>query len=163
MSSSSRQSGIGTELIIGFVRRGFSSGGGAEAYLKRLAAGVASAGHGVSLFTAAEWPAEEWSFGPIERVKAASPIAFADELEKVAPHKCGVLFSLERIWRCDIYRAGDGVHRAWLERRDQMAGPLKKMSRFFNRKHSAALALEDSLFAKRRARPLIGNSPMVKV
>ena len=162
MSSPSRQSGIGHELIIGFVRRGFSSGGGAEAYLKRLAAGVASAGHSVSLFTAAEWPAEEWSFGPIERVKAASPIAFADGLETVAPHKCDVLFSLERIWRCDIYRAGDGVHRAWLERRDQMAGPLKKLSRFFNRKHSAALTLEESLFAKRGARRVIANSRMVK-
>jgi len=162
MSSPSRQSGIGHELIIGFVRRGFSSGGGAEAYLKRLAAGVASAGHSVSLFTAAEWPAEEWSFGPIERVKAASPIAFADELEKMGSNKCDVLFSLERIWRCDVYRAGDGVHRAWLERRDQIAGPLKKLSRFFNRKHSAALTLEESLFAKHGARRVIANSRMVK-
>src|ERR1051326_4251590 len=46
-----RQSGIGPELTIGLVRRGFSSGG-AEAYLKRLAAGVAAAGHRVVLFSA---------------------------------------------------------------------------------------------------------------
>ena len=150
------------KLTIGFVRRGFSSGGGAEAYLARLAAGVAAAGHRVSLFTAAEWPSEEWSFGPIERVKAASPIAFADELEKVARAKCDVLFSLERIWRCDVYRAGDGVHRAWLERRAQFAGPWQKLSRFLNRKHSAALALEESLFASRGARRVIANSRMVK-
>ena len=160
--SSPCQSGLGPELTIGFVRRGFSSGGGAEAYLKRLAAGVAARGHRVVLFTAAEWPAEEWSFGPIERVKAASPVAFADELEKVWRARCDVLFSLERIWGCDVYRAGDGVHRAWLERRDQMGGALKKVRRLFNRKHSAALALEQSLFAKRGARHVIANSRMVK-
>jgi UDP-glucose:(heptosyl)LPS alpha-1,3-glucosyltransferase len=162
MSSPSRQSGIGHELIIGFVRRGFSSGGGAEAYLKRLAAGIAAAGHRASLFSSSEWPAEEWRFGSIERVKATGPIAFADEIEKMAPAKCDLLFSLERIWRCDVYRAGDGVHRAWLERRDQIGGPLQRLGRLFNRKHSAALALEKSLFAKRGAHLVIANSAMVK-
>src|SRR5947208_16119129 len=120
MASSFHQSGIGHKPTIGFVRRGFSSAGGAEAYLKRLAAGVAAAGHRVSLFTAAQWPAEEWNFGPIEPVNASTAIAFADELEKIAPDRCDVLFSLERVWRCDVYRAGDGVHRVWLRRRDQL-------------------------------------------
>jgi UDP-glucose:(heptosyl)LPS alpha-1,3-glucosyltransferase len=162
MTSSLRQSAIGHELTIGFVRRGFSSGGGAEAYLKRLAAGVAAAGHRVSLFTGAEWPADEWSFGSIERVNAASAIVFADELEKIARDRCDVLLSLERVWRCDIYRAGDGVHRAWLQRRDQVAGPLGNLGRVFNRKHSAALALEKSLFGQGGARRVIANSKMVK-
>ena len=65
-------------LTIGFVRRGFSSGGGAESYLKRLAAGVANAGHRVALYTSADWPADEWDFGPIVRLGATSAIAFAD-------------------------------------------------------------------------------------
>ena len=161
MTSSSRQSGIGYELTIGFVRRGFSSGG-AEAYLKRLAAGVAAAGHRVVLLTAGEWPAEDWNFGTIVRLKAKSAIGFADELEKVLPENCDVLLSLERVWRCDVYRAGDGVHRAWLQRRDEIGGPLQKLSRLFNRKHSAALDLEESLFANRRARRVIANSRMVR-
>src|SRR5438105_10536635 len=70
--------------------------------------------------------------------------------------------SFERIWRCDLYRAGDGVHRAWLERREKNAGPLQKLSRVFNRKHSATLALEESLFAKSGAARVIANSRMVK-
>ena len=159
-SGPDRQSG--SDLTIGFVRRGFSSGGGAEAYLKRLAAGVAAAGHRVLLFTAAEWPAGEWNFGSIERVNARSPVAFADGLEKIARDRCDVLFSLERVWRCDVYRAGDGVHRAWLQRRDEVAGPLAKLGRLFNRKHSAALELENSLFGQRGARRVIANSNMVK-
>jgi UDP-glucose:(heptosyl)LPS alpha-1,3-glucosyltransferase len=147
---------------IGFVRRGFSSSGGAESYLKRLAAGVAEAGNPVSLFTSAEWPAEDWNFGPLVRLSATDAIGFADELEKVSRANCDVLLSLERVWRCDVYRAGDGVHRAWLERRNQIAGPLQRLSRLLNRKHSAALSLEESLFAKAGAGRVIANSRMVK-
>jgi UDP-glucose:(heptosyl)LPS alpha-1,3-glucosyltransferase len=150
------------KLTIGIVRRGFSCSGGAEAYLKRLAAGLAQAGHGVTLFTSSDWPSEEWDFGPLVRLAATSATGFADELENVAGTNCDVLLSLERIWRCDVYRAGDGVHRAWLDRRDAMAGPLQKLGRLLNRKHSAALALDESLFAKRGASRVIANSRMVK-
>jgi UDP-glucose:(heptosyl)LPS alpha-1,3-glucosyltransferase len=149
-------------LTIGFVRRGFSSGGGAEAYLKRLAAGIVQAGHRVSLFTSAEWPADEWDFGPVVRLRATSAVGFADELRKASPEGCEVLFSLERVWRCDVYRAGDGVHRAWLDRRNEIAGPLQKLSRLLNRKHSATLALEESLFGEGGAKRVIANSRMVK-
>jgi UDP-glucose:(heptosyl)LPS alpha-1,3-glucosyltransferase len=151
------------KLTIGFVRRGFSSGGGAESYLKRLAAGVANAGHRVALYTSADWPTNEWDFDPIVRLGATSAIAFADELEKISPRReCDVLMSLERVWRCDVYRAGDGVHRAWLERRHEIAGPLQKLSRLLNRKHSATLSLEESLFGKAGANRVIANSRMVK-
>src|SRR6267143_1180197 len=95
-------------LTIGFVRRGFSSSGGAESYLKRLAAGVVEKGHQVRLFASAAWPSNEWSFGPITRVEGKSATAFADEIEKLPRLDCDVLMSLERIWRCDLYRAGDG-------------------------------------------------------
>jgi UDP-glucose:(heptosyl)LPS alpha-1,3-glucosyltransferase len=149
------------ELTIGFVRRGFSSSGGAEAYLTRLARGVASAGRGVALYTGADWPEEAWNFGPIVKVEGTSAISFADELETVK-REDDVLLSLERIWRCDVYRAGDGVHRAWLQRRDELAGPFQKVSRLINRKHSDALRLEESLFAKGGANRVIANSRMVK-
>ena len=150
------------KLTIGFVRRGYSSAGGAEAYLKRLGAGVVDAGHRASLITAADWPAQGWDFGPITRLKASSAVQFADELDKLPRQGGDILFSLERVWRCDVYRAGDGVHRAWLERRGELAGPLRHLRRLLNRKHSAALRLEESLFAKRGARRVIANSRMVK-
>src|SRR5881394_1727779 len=162
MPSFNRQSGSGpTELTIGFVRRGYSSGG-AEAYLKRLGAGVAATGRGVVLFTAGDWPAAEWSFGPIVQLKAKSAIAFADELEKVSREKCDVLLSLERVWRCDVYRAGDGVHQAWLTRRRKFEMPLQRFVRGINRKHQDILKLEEALFAKGGAGRVIANSQMVK-
>ncbi len=152
----------GSNLTIGFVRRGFSPSGGAEAYLKRLAAGVVERGHEVRLYTSGDWPPNEWSFGRITRVGAQSAIGFADELENVAARsQCDVLMSLERIWRCDVYRAGDGVHRAWLERRVLVAGRFQKLRHIFNPKHSAALRLERSLFEGGACR-VIANSQMVK-
>ena len=150
-------------LTIGFARRGYSATGGAEAYLKRLAGGVVDLGHEVRLMTTAEWPAEEWAFGEITRLRARSAITFADELEKFRSQSgCDVLMSLERVWHCDVYRAGDGVHRAWLERRRQFATSLQKLSRFLNRKHGDILRLEKFLFSDRGARRVIANSQMVK-
>jgi UDP-glucose:(heptosyl)LPS alpha-1,3-glucosyltransferase len=150
-------------LTIGFVRRGFSSSGGAESYLQRLAAGVVEQGHQVRLYTSDDWPADAWSFGPITRVEGKSATAFADEMGKLALQPvCDVLMSLERIWRCDVYRAGDGVHRAWLERRAAVGGRFQRLSLAVNRKHSATLALEKSLFADGGAGRVIANSGMVK-
>jgi len=150
-------------LTIGFVRRGFSSSGGAEAYLQRLAAGVVEQGHRVRLYASDDWPPDQWNFGPITRVASRSNIVFADGIEKLAPRsECDVLMSLERIWRCDVYRAGDGVHRAWLERRAEMGGPFQRLGRILNRKHSSTLALEESLLAEGGAGRVIANSRMVK-
>jgi len=151
-------------LTIGFVRRGYSSSGGAESYLQRLAAGVVAQGHQVRLYASAEWPAEAWGFGPITRVEGKSALAFADALQTQTPRtECDVLMSLERIWRCDVYRAGDGVHRAWLERRAEIEGPLQKLSQFLNRKHANIVLLEEYLFGiQRGAKRVIANSKMVR-
>jgi UDP-glucose:(heptosyl)LPS alpha-1,3-glucosyltransferase len=151
------------KLTIGFVRRGYSASGGAEAYLKRLGRGVVDLGHEAQLFTTNDWPQEEWPFGAITRLPAGSPIAFADEVEKFRVQVgCDVLMSLERIWRCDVYRAGDGVHRAWLQRRRKFELPLERFVRGFNRKHRDLLLLEKSLFGERNASRVIANSQMVK-
>jgi len=139
-------------LTIGFTRRGYSATGGAEAYLRRLGRGVVDLGHDVRLITTTDWPRSAWSFGEITRLRARSTIGFADALEKFRSQDgCDVLMSLERVWQCDVYRAGDGVHRAWLERCKQFSTPLQKLSRFLNRKHGDILRLEKSLFTDRGA------------
>src|SRR3954466_11960848 len=154
--------GMTKRLKIAFVRRGYSRSGGAEAYLKRLADGVEKAGHEVQLVTTNEWPAEDWPFGSIKRLGETSAIGFADELEQVRPQlECDVSFSLERVWSCDVYRAGDGVHRAWLARRRRFEVPLKRFVRGASRKHRDLLQLEESLFEKRKAGRVIAASQMV--
>ena len=150
------------KLRIAFVRRGYSRSGGAEAYLKRLAAGIAKAGHEVQLVATNEWPEEQWPFGSIKCLEATTVIGFADQLEQVRPQlQCDVLFSLERVWSCDVYRAGDGVHRAWLARRGKFEIPLKQFVRGASRKHRDLLQLEESLFEKQKAGRVITGSQMV--
>ncbi|MFN2541389.1 MAG: glycosyltransferase family 4 protein [Chthoniobacterales bacterium] len=153
-----------TEMInIAFVRRGYSPSGGAEAYLKRLARGLLDRGHTVQLLTGNEWPESEWSFGRLARLRARSTITFADEVEKLRPQiGCDVLMSLERVWRCDIFRAGDGVHRAWLNRRKKFELPLQRFARGLNPKHEQILRLEEALFARGGAGRVIVSSQMVK-
>jgi UDP-glucose:(heptosyl)LPS alpha-1,3-glucosyltransferase len=117
----------------------------------------------VQLISGNEWPEDAWPSGSITRLRAASVTGFADELEQVRSQlDCDVLFSLERVWRCDVYRAGDGVHRAWLTRRRKFELPLKQFVRAINRKHRDLLQLEESLFAQRKAGRVIVASQMVQ-
>jgi UDP-glucose:(heptosyl)LPS alpha-1,3-glucosyltransferase len=146
-----------------FVRRGYSPTGGAEAYLKRLARGVIEAGHDVQLVATNDWPGGEWPFGSITHLRSKSPIEFASELERLRVQiQFDVLFSLERIWSCDVYRAGDGVHRAWLERRRKFELPLKRFVRSLNSKHQDLLRLEQSLLSGGNTKRVIAGSQMVK-
>src|SRR6266446_6852066 len=151
-----------TRLTIGLVRRGHSEIGGAEAYLKRLARGLNEFGHATSLFTDAAWPAREWPWGPITRLRGETALRFADELEKARPKEhCDLLLSLDRVWRCDVYRAGDGIHQAWMRRRDAVSSLPRRLLRRFNAKHREMLELELALFAG-GAQRVIAHSEMVK-
>lgn len=50
-------------MKIGFVRRGHSATGGAEAYLMRVASALRELGQETRLITTADWPSERWSDG----------------------------------------------------------------------------------------------------
>lgn len=151
------------KLTVGFARRGYSASGGAEAYLQRLARGVVAAGHEVELFTTAEWPAEQWPCGALHRLGGTRPEDFARALQAQRRASPGtVLMSLERVRACDIYRAGDGVHAAWVERRDSFSGPWRRLARNFQGKDRALRRLERALFAERGAGEVIVNSEMVR-
>lgn len=150
-------------LNIVLVRRGYSPSGGAESYLRRLAGGIIARGHQAHLLTSDDWPNDDPSFSSVTRSAAPSPIEFADEVRKFHSQiESSVLMSLERIWHCDVYRAGDGVHRVWLERRKKFGGPFASFVRGFNRKHNDILQLEESLLGKRESGRVIVNSQMVK-
>ncbi len=152
----------GSRLTIGLVRRGHSRTGGAEAYLKRLARGLARVGHETRLFTDASWPATEWPYGPITRLRGETARRFADELEKAKPGEhCDQLLSLERVWNCDVYRAGDGIHRVWLERRAAASSLARRFVRAFGRSHRDTIELEQALFHG-GAGWVITNSQLVK-
>jgi UDP-glucose:(heptosyl)LPS alpha-1,3-glucosyltransferase len=148
-------------MKIGFVRRGHSSTGGAEAYLIRLASALRSSGQETTLITTSDWPAERWPFGDIQHLPGKSPREFAAAFQG-AHSGCDIHFSMERVPGCDVYRAGDGVHAAWLARRDAFEPFWKKATRWLNRKHGEILELERRVFDPANTRLVIANSRMVR-
>lgn len=148
-------------MKIGLVRRGFSHTGGAENYVKRLGRALVDGGHQATLYSTTDWPQAEWQYGKIVRVRASGPNQFAKAMQ-AARQPDETLYSLERILECDCYRAGDGVHKLWLERRVAHEPGVRAFFRFMNRKHGELLELERNMFEHRGARHVIANSRMVQ-
>jgi UDP-glucose:(heptosyl)LPS alpha-1,3-glucosyltransferase len=147
---------------MGVVRRGYASTGGAENYLKRFAAEAAAQGHECVLFTA-DWPRAAWPHGALVPLPAGSPTGFADALRRCEPRRfCDFLFSLERVWACDCYRAGDGVHRAWLAARARREPAWRSWLHRWQRRHRELLRLEERLFTPAATPLIITNSRRVK-
>ena len=125
-ANSARDDRTASLIDIGLVRRGYSSSGGAEAYLLRLAVRPARARlpadslrhqrlAGRSL---AVWrPCAAWT--PRHRLE------FARAFQRARKPGQTVL-SLDRVPGCDVFRAGDGVHAAWLQRRSRFEPALEE-------------------------------------
>lgn len=77
-------------------------------------------------------------------------------------HAFDLVQSHERIACCDVFRAGDGVHREWLAQRRRVLGPLGKLRLALNPYHHYVLAAEKKLFSSPRLKTVICISRMVK-
>lgn len=148
-------------MKIGLVRRGFSRTGGAENYLKRFGRALADGGHRATLYSTQDWPPAEWLYGNLVRLKPSNPLRFAQNVQ-ACRQPDEILFSLDRVLQCDCYRAGDGLHKLWLERRVRHEPAWRAPFRFLNRKHRELLQLERALFERGGARHVIANSQLVK-
>ncbi len=147
-----------TAPSVALVRRGYSASGGAEAYLLRLARGLKNRGCEVTLYTSEDWPEERWTFGPLVRLNGRSPQRFAESFVEARNPSQAVL-TLDRVPGCDVFRAGDGVHAAWLYRRGLFEPKWRKFLHLLNPKHLAMMRLECEVF--QTVREVIANSAMV--
>lgn len=69
--------------------------------------------------------------------------------------------SHERIPCCDIYRAGDGLHREWLKQRSRIISPISRLASALSPFHRYMLKAEERLFSSDRLKTIICNSKMV--
>jgi UDP-glucose:(heptosyl)LPS alpha-1,3-glucosyltransferase len=146
---------------IAFLRRRFSPTGGAERYLLRLASGLAAQGHPITLYCE-DWSPRENPFQEVRKVDSDDPVSFARKvMAQPMRNRHDIVFSLERVPGCDLYRAGDGVHADWLAYR-QAFHPVKGRVRTLLRAKNRALCrLEASVFEPGGVRRLICNSHFV--
>jgi UDP-glucose:(heptosyl)LPS alpha-1,3-glucosyltransferase len=146
---------------IAFLRRRFSPTGGAERYLLRLASGLVARGHQVTLYCE-DWSPRENPFQSIRKILSKDPTSF-DQMVSNQPlrDRHDIVFSLERVPDCDLYRAGDGVHADWLAHRHSFS-PLKGRIRSALRsKNKDIIQLEKQVFNPKGARHVICNSRFV--
>lgn len=152
-------------MNIAFIRRMYSPCGGAELYLQRLIEALLSDGHTIHLYT------ERWE-GLSDKVhvhtiktfgaKYKRILQFAEETVALTiknDHDC--VFSLEKTFKQDIYRAGDGVHKHWLKLWKKYSPWWKKPFIGLRLFHQMTLFLEAHTLNPQNTNFVIANSEMV--
>lgn len=147
---------------IALVRRGFSPTGGAEKFLARFAAAAAKSGRHLVLVTDRPWP-EEARAGMSQTVlRGKTPWGFAASVARWRKTWAdGLVFSFERLLAADCYRAGDGVHVAWMKRRREYDPLTHVMLRRISRKHRHLVSLERNCFSEQHTGAVVVNSRLV--
>jgi UDP-glucose:(heptosyl)LPS alpha-1,3-glucosyltransferase len=157
---------MGGSLRLAVVRQRYNAYGGAERFVSRALPALERAGAEVTLVTRAEqgWGARrvlrvdppyvgnlwrDWSFARVARAAW-----LREGFDLVQSH--------ERIPGCDVYRAGDGVHRRWLELRAAASGALERLAIALNPYHGYVCRAEKKMFEHPRLRAVICNSHMVR-
>jgi len=152
-------------MRIALIRQRYTGSGGAERYVAQLATGLAAAGHEVHVF------AHRWSdVSPgitVHHVPMARAPAFLRVISFAwAAHRMtrrggyDVVHSFDRTLSPDVYRAGDGCHQAWLERRRLVENRRRGLDQL-NPLHRSLLLLDGHLF-RGGARRIVVNSRMVR-
>jgi len=146
---------------IAFLRRRFSPTGGAERYLLRLASGLASQGHPITLYCE-EWSPRENPFQAIRKIESNDPVSYAEKvMQQPLRDRHDIIFSLERLAGADLYRAGDGLHADWLAHRHSFS-PIRGRIRTALRSKNAQLCrLEAKIFTPQGVKRVICNSKFV--
>jgi len=162
-------------MKIALVRQRYNPYGGAERFVERAMTALAAQDVELALL-AREWSREAEPNGPDAgehlRLIRCDPFyigrvwrdwSFARAVcAAVKAHSFDLVQSHERISCCDVYRAGDGVHRQWLANRKRGAGIWERIALTLNPYHWYTLAAEKRLFQSPRLRAVICNSNMVK-
>lgn len=156
---------------IAFLKSNILKRGGLEKYTLRLADSFAKSGHDVTLLTT-DCPDEALSLHPFKVVNLGNriPLSILQLLRfdracsrylAESPHD--VVFGMDRNFCLQShYRAGNGVHAAYLERRRVWDSWLKNQSFAINPLHRLVLQMEKNTFLSPDLKTLFANSNMVK-
>ena len=158
-------------MKIAIVRQRYNPFGGAERFVERALAALAAEGAEVTLITRS-WdgaPREGFrqltcdpSYSRLLGGRSARDRSFAAAAQlEMARGGFDITQSHERIPGCMIFRAGDGVHAAWLVHRARILGPLQRLMQRISPYHRYVCATERAMFEHPALRTVICNSQMV--
>jgi UDP-glucose:(heptosyl)LPS alpha-1,3-glucosyltransferase len=155
-------------MKLGIVRQRYTPFGGAERFVERAIDALLERGVRIRVYTRS-WPAAR--AGRIEPVicnpyyvgSAWRDVSFARAVRaSLARDRPDIVQTHERIAGSDIFRAGDGVHRAWLAERVRAGGRAQRLAIAANPHHRYLLAAEAKVFADSSLKAVICISQMVK-
>lgn len=153
------------KLRLAIVRQRYNPFGGAERFVSRAVPALERAGAEVTLIArkAEGWGARRTlQVDPFYIGKVWRDWSFARAARKAWRREgFDLVQSHERIPGCDVYRAGDGVHRRWLELRSRVAGAFERLGMAINPYHRYVCTAERRMFEHPRLRAVICNSRMV--
>lgn len=154
-------------MRVALVRKRYTAAGGAERDLDALARAFCAAGDQVEV-VAADWHAGEvpYRIRPVRCLRSPSllrDLSFALAAARVcARGRYDLVLSNDKTLVQDVYRAGDGCHKAWLAARSRVVGPLKRLALRLSPYHALVLWLERRIFDPQRTRAVIAVSRRVK-
>lgn len=158
-------------MKIALIRQRYNPYGGAERFVERAMESLAAEGAEISLITRSweDAPAGHFqkiicdpSYSRLWSGRAARDRSFALEVQKLleAGHY-DISQSHERIPGCKIFRAGDGVHAAWLQHRSRQLSSMGKLILEYSPYHRYVLSAEKAMFNHPNLKMVICNSRMV--
>ncbi|HVO90480.1 MAG TPA: glycosyltransferase [Casimicrobiaceae bacterium] len=155
-------------MRLAIIRQRYTPYGGAERFIEGALEALLERNVAITLYTR-EWPQtklqlmEPQIVDPFYLGSLWRDVSFARAVcREVGRSKANLVQSHERLLCCDIYRAGDGVHAAWLAERMRGRSALARLRVAMSPHHRYILHMERRLFASPWLSAVICNSRMVR-
>lgn len=150
---------------IALVRQRYTPFGGAERFVERAFGALKGQGVSVTVISR-QWHDEggqSLTCNPFYIGRLWRDASFSRCVQHLLAHThFDLVQSHERIPGCTVFRAGDGVHAAWLAQRARHAGWLDRQWPQWSPWHRRTLAAEAETFSDRRLKAVICISRMVR-
>lgn len=153
---------------LAMVRQKYRPDGGAERFVSRALEALEQQDLELNVITR-EWQGEShpnWHIhlcNPMKFGRISRERGFADAARMLwQQEKFDLVQSHERIAGCDIYRAGDGVHRRWLLQRARLLPEWQRKWLFSSRYHRYVMCAERAMYAAPELKAVICNAEMIK-
>ena len=153
---------------LAIVRQKYRPDGGAERFVSRALTALSNQNLELNVITR-EWQGEkqdDWhihicnpqKWGRISRERGFAQAARALWQQQ----QFDIVQSHERIPGCDIYRAGDGVHRRWLLQRARILPAWRAQMLMYDRYHRYVMRAEREMYQSPELKAVICNAEMIK-